>query len=103
MQTALKNAADVPLGIMRCCGEMVEILEEMLEKGSILAVSDVGVGALLCRSAMEGAALNVYINTKLMADEEQRHRLNEEANEMLTAFAPRAAAVYESVLKRVTA
>ena len=39
------------------------LLEEMLEKGSVMLLSDVGCGALLCRAAMESAALNVFVNT----------------------------------------
>ncbi|MCC8151764.1 MAG: cyclodeaminase/cyclohydrolase family protein [Lachnospiraceae bacterium] len=38
-------------------GEALALLEEMLEKGSRMLVSDVGCGAVLCRAAMESAAM----------------------------------------------
>lgn len=101
MQKALIAAADVPLRIMQCCAETVEVLEEMLDKGSTLAVSDVGVGALLAKAAMESAALNVYINTKLMDDEERKTKLNSEVGGLLETYAPRADTVYQAVLERV--
>lgn len=101
MQKALIGAAGVPLRIMQCCAETVEVLEEMLNKGSALAVSDVGVGALLAKAAMESAALNVYINTKLMDDEERKIKLNSEVSGLLETYAPRADAVYQAVLERV--
>lgn len=101
MQKALIGAADVPLRIMRCCAETIEVLEEMLDKGSTLAVSDVGVGALLAKAAMESAALNVYINTKLMDDEGRKKKLNDEVGVLLETYAPRADAVYKAVLERV--
>ena len=42
----------------------------LCEKGSRMAVSDVGVGVQLIRAALLGAVMNVYINTKSMKDRE---------------------------------
>lgn len=53
--------------VRRCCTG-VELLEEMLEKGSGMLVSDIGCGALLCKAAMESAAMNVFINTGSLKD-----------------------------------
>jgi formiminotetrahydrofolate cyclodeaminase len=60
MEKCLKDAASVPVRILDDAAQAVLLLEEFAEKGSKLAVSDAGCGASLCRSAMEGAALNVY-------------------------------------------
>ncbi len=66
MQKALAAAAGVPLRMMQCCAETVELLEEMLNKGSVLAVSDVGVGALLMRSfACAGWPLSAVLDELL--------------------------------------
>ena len=43
----------------------------MAAKGSVMAVSDAGCAAALCKAALQAASLNVFINTKLMADRER--------------------------------
>ena len=77
MAQCLKEAGAVPLRIMETCAQVVGLLEELAEKGSRLALSDVGVAAVFCRAALEGASLNVYINTKSMANREYAEELNQ--------------------------
>ena len=66
MEDALYEASVVPMSIMETVLAAAKELEILVEKGSRLAVSDVGVGILFAQAAIEGASLNVYINTKLM-------------------------------------
>jgi formiminotetrahydrofolate cyclodeaminase len=49
------------------------------EKGSRLAVSDVGVGVQMIRASILGAKMNVYINTKTMIQREKARELNARA------------------------
>jgi formiminotetrahydrofolate cyclodeaminase len=69
LQTALVKATQVPLEIAECCLEGIRLLADYAKKGSRLAVSDAGVGAIFCKSALQGAKLNVLINLKLMKNE----------------------------------
>ena len=62
--------------IMEKCCEAIELIVEFGAKGSKLAISDAGVGAAFCKAALKGASLNVYINTKSMADREYAEELN---------------------------
>ena len=41
------------------------------------------MGAVFCKAALQGASLNVFINTKAMADRELAEELNAKANAML--------------------
>ena len=66
MEENLLAASLVPISIMEKSMEALEILEELCEKGSRMAVSDVGVGVQLIRAALLGAVMNVYINTRSM-------------------------------------
>ncbi len=68
LEKALDAACAVPLQIMEKCAEGIALVEEYAAKGSVLAVSDAGCAAALCKAALQAASLNVYINTKLMAD-----------------------------------
>lgn len=72
IQDALVGATACPVSIAKCCYDALEVLEEYAHKGSVMAVSDAGVGAACCRAALEGAKLNILINLKLMKDEEQK-------------------------------
>ena len=72
VQEALVGATACPMSIAKCCYEALELLEEYAHKGSVMAVSDAGVGAACCRAALEGARLNILINLKLMKDEDKK-------------------------------
>ena len=97
MEEALKTACSVPMDIMRACAEAIDIIEEFAAKGSRLAVSDAGCGAILCKAAMQAAALNVFINTKSMKDLSCRAALEEEADALLTKYTDLGDTIYESV------
>lgn len=83
LEKALVNACSVPLEILKEVSGILDILEELVVKGTKLAVSDVGVAASACRSAMESAALNVYINTKLMKDRDYALKIDSETESIL--------------------
>lgn len=101
MAAALEKAAAVPLEIMECCCEAIALLEEYEAKGSVLAVSDAGCGAVFCRAALEGAGLNVSVNTRLMADRARAAELDARVAALLKEYVPRAEAVYAKVCARL--
>lgn len=95
------DACQAPLAIMEQTCKAIELLEEMLVKGSALLVSDVGCGAMLCRAALESASLNIFINTKTLSDREIAAELDRKADDMLTTYIPRAEAVAREVTARL--
>ena len=97
MESALKLASGVPLEIMENIIKVIDLHEELAAKGTRIAISDVGVGALFCRAALEGAALNVSINTKLMKDRTYAEALNQRVGEMLNAGVEQAEKIYREV------
>ena len=101
MARALEAAAAVPLEIMEACGEAIALLEEYEAKGSVLAVSDAGCGAVFCRAALEAAGLNVAVNTRLMADRGRAAALDARAEALRAEYLPRAEAVYAKVCHRL--
>ena len=100
MEAALKNACSVPLLIMEKCGEAVELHREFAAKGTALAISDVGVGVALCKAALQGASLNVFINTKAMTDRAEAERANARAEELLDKYTDLADEIYSAVAAR---
>jgi formiminotetrahydrofolate cyclodeaminase len=81
----------------------LELLEDLAGKGSKLAISDVAVGAALCRAALEGGRFNVVINTSLMKDREYAARLDTEVDGLVSrgrALADRIAGLVEQRMKK---
>jgi formiminotetrahydrofolate cyclodeaminase len=94
-------ACSVPLEILRCCGQVLPLLEALLEKGSRLLISDVGCGALLCKAAMECAAMNLFVNTAALRSRADAAALEGEADALLTLWVPRAEAVAAAVTSHI--
>ncbi len=101
MSECLKNACSVPMDIMRKCCEAIDIIKEFAAKGSALAISDAGVGVAFCKAALQGASLNVFINTKAMTDRPYAEQLNKEAYEMLDKYTALADEIYAGVFDRL--
>jgi len=101
MEDALKLACSVPMDIMRTCARAIELLDEFSQKGSALAISDAGVGVAFCKSALMGASLNVFINTKSMTDREYASSIESEADELLVKYCAMADSIYNSVVSRL--
>jgi methenyltetrahydrofolate cyclohydrolase len=97
MENALRFACSVPIKIMEKSLEAIALHEEFREKGTTLAVSDVGVGVLFCKSALMGASLNVFINTKLMKDRDYADSTNARVNKLLEEGTKKADEIYEKV------
>ena len=101
MEECLKLACSVPLEIMEKCCEAIEIHREFAAKGSRLAVSDAGVGAAICKAALIGASLNVYINTGLMKDRALAKELDERADMMTEKYSAAADEIFEGVCEEI--
>lgn len=101
MEKALRVACSAPLEIMRCCCRAIDLHEEYAAKGSALAISDVGVGVICLKSALMGASLNIFINTKSMTDREYALALEKEADELLAKYCAKADSIYSAVAARL--
>lgn len=98
MEKALLEASLVPMQIVEKAYESLTLLKELGQKGTRIALSDVGVGALFARASLEGASLNIFINTKLMKDRPQAERLNAKAEDLIAKGRVLSDQVYGEVL-----
>lgn len=101
MEDALYEASVVPMSIMETVLAAAKELEILVEKGSRLAISDVGVGILFAQAAIEGASLNVYINTKLMKNRERADDMNAKADAIIAEGAALQKSIYSGVLAAI--
>ena len=56
---------------------------------------------MFCKAALQGASLNVYINTRSMKDRERADAYNSRADEMLAKYCPMADEIFENVKNRL--
>lgn len=101
LEEALENACSVPISIMEKCGRAIELSKEFAAKGSRLAVSDAGASAIICKSALQAASLNVYINTGSMTNRKRADELNTICAMHLMNYATMADEVFEMVADRL--
>lgn len=101
MEENLLAASLVPICMMEKAFELLSYLEILGEKGSRMAVSDVGVAVQFARTALTGAIMNVYINTKSMKNRQKAEELNAKAAKLLKAGTEQADVIYEKVLKQL--
>lgn len=100
IEKCLRVAAAAPMKILELSCRAIELLKELGEKGSGTIVSDAGTGVVFCQSALCGAALNVRVNTKLMADRSYAEELNARVDALMDKYRKLADEVYESIYRR---
>ncbi len=101
MEAALLDASKTPLELMEKIYESMLILQRLSVVGSSLAISDVGVGIQMAKAALNGASLNVFINTKLMKNTDVAKDFNARADELLDKGNKLADDVYVAVVGRI--
>jgi len=82
IQTALKGAAEVPLGVAEKAYSIMELSKAVVTKGNKNAVTDGMVSAMMARTAVLGALLNVKINLGSIKDEAYVKDMTKRVNEL---------------------
>lgn len=101
MEQALDAASRTPIALMEKIMEALHMLDRLSVIGSRLAVSDVGAGVQLCKAALNGASLNVFINTKLMKNRDNAEALNTRTDELLLTGNELADRIYDAVMDAI--
>ena len=97
MEEATIIACYTPMKIMELCCQAIEYIAVFAAKGSRLAVSDAGCGAVICKSALQAASLNVFINTKTLKNREVAAEMNAKALNMLDKYGAIADEIFRIV------
>ena len=97
LEEATIIACSTPMRIMELCCEAIDHIAVFAAKGSRLAVSDAGCGAVMCKAALQAASLNVFINTKTLKNRETAEALNARANSMLDTYCAKADEIFTVV------
>lgn len=97
LEEATVLACTAPMQIMEKCCEALELIRVFAKKGSRLAISDAGCGAVCCKAALQSASLNVFINTKSMRNRAAAEEMNCKTNAMLDKYCAMADEVFTAV------
>ncbi len=97
LEDATMVACQVPMKIMELCCESLDAIAVFAEKGSRLAVSDAGCGAVCVKAALQAASLNVFINTKTLKNREAAEEMNKKCLDMLDKYGALADKIFETV------
>jgi len=97
LENALKEATLVPLSIMEKSLKALETLERALGNSNPNVVSDIGVGAVCLRSALQGAWLNIKINLMSINDKEFVKETQQKAESLLNKGIQIADKLYQEV------
>ena len=97
MEEATIIACSTPMKIMELSCQAIEYIAVFAEKGSRLAVSDAGCGAVCCKAALQAASLNVFINTKTLKNRAVADEMNAKALGMMAKYCPMADEIFNSV------
>ena len=97
LEEATVTACAVPMHIMELCCEAIDYISVFAAKGSRLAVSDAGCGAVCCKAALQAASLNVFINTKTLANRAVAEEMNAKCLGMLDKYGKMADEIFETV------
>jgi len=97
LEDATVTACRVPMHIMELCCESMDAIAVFAAKGSRLAVSDAGCGAVIVKAALQAASLNVFINTKTLQNREKAEEMNAYCLKMLDTCGKKADEIFETV------
>lgn len=101
MEKCLRGAAMVPMEILDISKDILDLHEELLIKGSVMLLSDVGVGAEMVRVAAKSAYININVNTKYMKDRDYADKTVLKYADLLKVIEDKCDRIYSEVMNRL--
>jgi formiminotetrahydrofolate cyclodeaminase len=101
IENCLKTAAQAPLRVFDLCCEAIDIMSEFAKRGNRMVISDAAAGMTFCRAAMDTAAVNVRINTRLMKDRKTAEDMNAHISYAIVIYEEKAENVYEKIYEEL--
>lgn len=99
MQKCLKIACSAPMETMELIFEGISLHEELVDIASVTIISDIGVGILLLKAALNSAYLNVLINVNSINDDEYVNDIKKKSKSLLIIGNEKADKTYDKVLE----
>ena len=101
IQAGLVKSTETPMEMMELAAKTVELTESLLGRFNTASASDLGVGALSLRAAVQGAWLNVLINIGSLKDTALAESYRTKGQALVDQVVAAADRIYAEVLKLV--
>ena len=101
IQKGLEGCTATPFEMMQLAAETIELTESLLGRFNTASASDLGVGALSLRTAVQGAWLNVLINIGSLKNKELAESYRNKGQALVDEVVAAADRVYDIVLTLV--
>lgn len=101
IQAGLVKSTETPMEMMELAAETIALTESLLGRFNTASASDLGVGALTLRTAVQGAWLNVLINIGSLKDTALAEQYRAKGQALVDQVVAAADRVYETVLTLV--
>ena len=102
LEEALKRCTESPFEIMCNSLHGLEAAKRLVGKSNASAASDLGVAALMLKSAAQSAWLNILINISAITDKEFASHYYESGREILDKAVSCADSIYAAVYAEIT-
>jgi formiminotetrahydrofolate cyclodeaminase len=99
VEKALKNATLVPFSVMEDAVAALRLHEKAVGNTTTAVISDIGVGILCLKAALQGAWLNIKINLNGIKDTAFVEEFEKKGSELLEEGSVLADRIFELVLK----
>ena len=101
VEREMKAACAPASAMMEEIAAVIDLYAALREIGSRQMRSDVGIGALLARAALQSAAYVIYADAKRLNDRAAADALEARCDELLMSATPRAEAIAAEVLSEI--
>ena len=101
IQAGLVGCTETPMEMMELAGQTIALTESLLGKFNTASASDLGVGALTLRTAVQGAWLNVLINIGSLKNTELAESYRTKGQALVDQVVAAADRIYAEVLTLV--
>ena len=101
IQAGLVGCTETPMEMMELAAQTIALTESLLGKFNTASASDLGVGALTLRTAVQGAWLNVLINIGSLKDKELAESYRAKGQALVDQVVAAADRIYAEVLTLV--
>lgn len=101
IEEATRYATEIPYRTMKTATMAIPLCKKMAEIGNPNSISDAGVGAICCLTAIKGAYLNVLINVAGLKDKSWADNILSDASQILENAQNEVNAIYDFVLNMI--
>jgi glutamate formiminotransferase/formiminotetrahydrofolate cyclodeaminase len=101
IEEATRYATEIPYRTMKTATMAIPLCKKMAEIGNPNSISDAGVGAICCLTAIKGAYLNVLINVAGLKDKSWADNILSDASQILENAQNEVNAIYDFVLNKI--